>query len=277
MNLTAILSAIVTFIRFIPDLIKIWREFSALIQSVSDKVEQKEKAKQVAEAIKKARETKDTGDLEKMFGKSFDITFKTVEKKSLNLGLLSVEVKIDDKQRLADKIQKLQEENREIPPLKKMEDFVSSSQDLEVIDAPEAPSEEKKSFFSMFGRSSSTEIGASFVNHVFMTGSPRMTSKFFLICLCFGLASCKTGAKNEPDYKPVIFAGDSDRGGITRKQSGQFIRATDPKFDNYAAVSYETLSCIHKTYIANCREYKEQEVKCDGANVGFIKDIFQAD
>lgn len=275
MKLTSILSLIVTIIRYIPDLYKIFSEVIALFQSYSEKKEAQEKAQKVAEAIKKAKETKDTGDLEGMFGNSFDIKFVT-QKKSLDLGALSVQVDLKDRQRIVQEIQKLQEETEEIPELKKIENFVTENLDQIIEETPE-PEKKKFSLFG-FGRSGDVSFGASLINTVYMSGAPRMTSRFFIILMCSSLLlSCKTtGGKNAPKYTPALYAGDASNGGISRKQSGSFIRATDPQFDDFVAMRYSTLACIHKTYIANCREYIDPTPNCDGKDVSFIKDLIKS-
>lgn len=67
---------------------------------------------------------------------------------------------------------------------------------------------------------------------------------------------------NRPDYKPVLYAGNSAIGGITRAQSHENISCQDPKMDNYVAMSYDTLACLYMTYINNCSAYIQQKVSC---------------
>lgn len=270
----AIFSAIVTFIKFIPELIKIWKEVSSLLQSISDNSEAKKTAEDIAKAVKKAKDTKDTTDLEDLFGpKSFNITFKE-EKKSLDLGTLQIEARITEQKKVQAQVESFLAQEEPKNPLKELEKMVLENKDL----IEEEPIEPKKVSFFGFGRSSSSIPGASYINNVRMTGMGRMGSTFFILLLFPFISGfgCAEKVVNQPNYKPIIWAGDATNGGITRKQANKFMSATDPRFDNYAAVSYNTLSCIMKTYVTNCREYKKQVVECDGKDAEFIKDYIQS-
>lgn len=288
MNFMAIVSMIVTFIRYIPELIKIWKEVSSLLHQISDKQEAKKTAEDIAKAVKKAKDTKDTTGLEELFGpKSFNITFKTEEKKSLELDAFQLEVRIFEQKKLAEFVQEFIESKEPINPLKDIEKMVidtGSQYDHNPIketfsdDMDKVAEEPKKFSMFGFGRSSSSIPGASYVNNTRMSGMSRMGSTFFVLFLVPFISGfgCAKKSINQPEYKPVIWAGDSANGGITRKQNNKFIRATDSNFDNYAAVSYNTLSCIMKTYVYNCESYKKQIVECDIKDQEFIKDYIQS-
>ena len=276
MNLMAILTAIVTFFRYLPELVKIWTQVAQLLQDYADKKAAKEKAKEIAAAIGKARETKDTTDLEQIFGpKSFNITFKTIEeKKSLDVGALSFDAKL------------IVEKPAEIDPLVLATDmgtqYVSEVQPQfkEIKSSDKDQLIAKTSTFSFMGfggGQSSVGITSTFVNHNKMTGGGRMGSKFFVFfAILTIIGGCKTGAKNEPNYKPKLYAGDSQQGGMYRKQSNELIRSNDPKFDQMVGMSYATFACIHKTYIQNCREYKEAVVSCEGLDANFYRDYIES-
>lgn len=283
MNFVSIISAIVTFIRFIPELIKIWKEVTILLRDIGDAKDAKDKAKEITQAIKKAQETKDTSDLEQVFGpKSFDIKFTPVEeKKSLDLGAIAFDVKIKNEASIKDTVEQFFQDQQEKNPLKEIEKLVLETPEASnaTITEEATPIEQKStfSFFGFMGGSDSTAIGASFVNHVFMSGGPRMKSKFFVILILLPFINgCKTDAINQPNYKPKLYAGDSAQGGLYRKQSGELIRATDPKMDDMVGMTYSTFACVHKTYIQNCREYKEAVVRCDGLDEKFYEDIIKS-
>lgn len=287
MNFMSIISAIVTFIRYVPELIKIWKEVSGLLQDITDKVAAKKKAEEVAQAIKKARETKDTSDLEDMFGpKSFNITFKTEEKKSLDLGALKFDAKIEKQKKLTQQVEEFFAKEEPNNPLKEVEKYVvdlgsqygeEPKEDGLLKDDKDDVMEKNGLFsFMSFGRSSGAVIGESFVNHVNMSGKGRMGSTFFALAFILVISGCKTGAKNEPNYKPELYAGDSSQGGLYRKQSDDLIKGTDPEMDEMVGMKYSTFACIHKTYIQNCREYKEQVVSCEGLNSEFFKDYIKS-
>lgn len=255
MNFMSIMSAIVTFIRFIPELIKIYKEIAGLLEEIKDTKEATKKAEQIADAIKKARVTKDTSDLEDMFGSN------SVQKKSLELGALTLDLKILDQKEIVQEVEQFLAEEEPKNPLKEIEKLVLASENTEPT--PESPVELKKPLFnfSFMGRSSGS-IGGSYINNVRMTGGVRMGSSFFLILIIITSFGCKKTVRNQPDYAPRLYAGDSSQGGVYRKQSGEFIRATDPKMDHMVALSYKDLSCVYQTYVQNCQAYRKRVVKC---------------
>lgn len=292
MNFMAIITAIVTFIRYIPELIKIWKECAALLQDIADKSEAKKKAAQIAEAIKKSKDTKDTTDLEQLFGpKSFDIKFTPIvveEKKSLDLGEPKLDIKLIEVKKEEPILP--HEDEEPVNPLKAIERLVlDSGIQYEEMNKPKveslmsddmdmiASSQPSVSMFGFASSQSSVGLTTTFVNRVNMSGGGRMGSKFFVLALLLPFfTGCKTGAVNEPNYKPKLYAGDSNQGGLYRKQSNDLIKANDPRMDNMVGMSYATFACIHKTYIQNCREYKEAVVSCDGLDVDFYKDYIES-
>lgn len=248
MNFFSIISAIVTFVRYIPELIKIWKEISALLGDIQDKKEAKDKAQEIADAIRTAKETKDTSGLEDLFGpKGFDVKFKVEEKKSLKTVALAAPTDLDISFTTpSNKMEVMAFDEPALDP--------SLTEDMSGIASEEA--------FSFMGRISG-DLPGSFVNRTTIGTGPRMGSTFFLLLISFHLLGCKTQVVNQPSWKPKVYAGDSSQGGITRKQSGEFIRATDKKFDEYMSVSYSDYSCLVQTYVYNCERYKKSVVKCE--------------
>lgn len=265
MNLMSIITAIITFVRYIPELIKIWKEISALLGEIQDKKEAKDKAKEIADAIRTAKETKDTSSLEDLFGpKGFDVKFKVEEKKSLKTVALAAPSNLDIS--FTTPGNKLEVMSFDAPidaPIDAPVVEPSLSDDMDNISSNES--------FSFMGRISG-DLPGSFVNRTTIGTGPRMGSTFFLLLISFHLLGCKTQVVNQPTWKPKVYAGDSLQGGITRKQSGEFIRATDKKFDEYMAVSYSDYSCLVQTYVYNCKEYKKPVVKCDARFTEYLKD-----
>lgn len=102
------------------------------------------------------------------------------------------------------------------------------------------------------------------VNHV--GGNGNRISSYLIgplsMLVLFLFSGCANLPENMPDYKPRLYAGDSANVGISRKQSGELIRANDPKFDEFVAMRYENLSCLYETYIQNCERFKQQSVQC---------------
>jgi len=267
MNFVSIISAIVTFIRFIPDLIKIWKEVQALLEGYQDKKEAQDKAKEIADAVKKARESKDTGALEDIFApNAFSIKFK-VEKKSLEL---TDDVIAQDHVEIDYHEEPVYPQNPQDYP-----------HELEIATEPQDEQPKPSIKFSFFGlgRSNSQVIGASYTNTTRLGQTTRMGSTFFAIAFLLpfisGFACSEKPVKNQPSYKPKLYAGDSDRYGITRKQSGEFISSADPRFDDYVAMRYSALACVYETYVQNCREYKKQVVKCSDVDPDEIKEFVQ--
>lgn len=268
MNFMSIMSAIVTFIRYIPELIKIYREIAGLIEEAKDTKEATKKAGEIAEAIKKARATKDTSDLEDMFRpKNFDI--KIVQKKSLDLGNLQLWASILDQKKITEEVEQFLAKEEPKNPLKEIEKLVlaqelneiPASEETPKVEEPIAPPKKSLFGFSFMSRSSAI-IGGSYISNVRMTGGGRMGSSFFMILILITAFGCKKTVRNQPDFTPRLYAGDSEQGGVYRKQSGEFILATDPKMDDMVALSYKDLSCVYQTYVQNCQAYRKKVVKC---------------
>jgi len=78
----------------------------------------------------------------------------------------------------------------------------------------------------------------------------------WLFVVLFVVLSVGCAKPNIPEaLKDIkIWAGDSANVGITRKQDNITIKAEDPKFDDYAALSYSDLNKIIY-YLSMCQSY----------------------
>lgn len=76
-----------------------------------------------------------------------------------------------------------------------------------------------------------------------------------LFCFCFSLTGCKHAEM--PPIDVTFWAGDSARGGVTRKQENKTIPANDPEFDSYACLSYEDVRKIYDTLLT-CKDWGDQ-------------------
>lgn len=93
------------------------------------------------------------------------------------------------------------------------------------------------------------------------TPKTRANLKEFLIrwqlplsLLLLLINSCSSGQL--PKWSGEIWAGDSKNAGITRAQANQTIKATDPAFDKYLAISYDDFRSFYATYVLGCKEWK---------------------
>jgi hypothetical protein len=60
-----------------------------------------------------------------------------------------------------------------------------------------------------------------------------------------------------PEWNGKIYAGDSRRGGVSRSQSGEFISASDPSFDQGLWMTYADFRSFYSTYVLGCKEWRE--------------------
>lgn len=59
-----------------------------------------------------------------------------------------------------------------------------------------------------------------------------------------------------PRWDGKIWAGDSARSSIRRAQENQEIKASDPAFDSYMAMTYEDFRSLYATYVLGCKEWR---------------------
>lgn len=137
---------------------------------------------------------------------------------------------------------------------------------LAAADALLKPQKAQAAEMSMMGFSNQASVDLSHLNRVEITGSMRMGSKLLglalLLFMNMGASSCQTNQENRPNYTPEIFAGDSSKAGIYRKQSNEFVPANSSEFDDFAAMRYHDLACVYKSYVANCVKFESAIVDC---------------
>lgn len=93
-----------------------------------------------------------------------------------------------------------------------------------------------------------------------------MTFRDFLIknqilslAFLLGIHGCTTTV---PKWDGKIWAGDSANAGITRAQetdpAKRTIKASDPAFDDYMAMSYADFKSFYQTYVLGCNDWQEK-------------------
>ena len=75
-------------------------------------------------------------------------------------------------------------------------------------------------------------------------------SKLLLLTFVLLLDGCR-GRPPKLDWQ--IYAGDSSDGSIKRSQAGQVISCSDPKFDDYLAISYEDFKRSMLKVMSSCK------------------------
>jgi hypothetical protein len=68
------------------------------------------------------------------------------------------------------------------------------------------------------------------------------------------LTSCAK-PKPIPVWNGKLFVGDSQRQGLSRAQSGEFIAADSEEFDKYIAMSDEDFRSFYTTYVLGCQSW----------------------
>lgn len=75
------------------------------------------------------------------------------------------------------------------------------------------------------------------------------------LILLLSLSACVSGPT--PRWDGKIWAGDSARSSIRRAQENAEIKAGDPAFDNYMAMSYEDFRSFYSTYVLGCAQWRQ--------------------
>lgn len=68
--------------------------------------------------------------------------------------------------------------------------------------------------------------------------------------------------KEIPKWSGTIWAADSSDQSIKRAQDNQKIETKDPRFDDYAAISYQDLGCMYSQLIDNCVQWRSMVPEC---------------
>lgn len=58
-----------------------------------------------------------------------------------------------------------------------------------------------------------------------------------------------------PVWNGKLFVGDSQRLGLSRSQSGEFVAADSKEFDKYIAMSDEDFRSFYTTYVLGCESW----------------------
>jgi hypothetical protein len=92
------------------------------------------------------------------------------------------------------------------------------------------------------------------------------------LLLLLGITSCTSGPI--PKWDGKLWAGDSKNAGITRSQESdpaqKTIKANDPRFDDYVAMSYGDFRLFMATYVYGCKTWKPG-IKLMGADEAMLK------
>jgi hypothetical protein len=76
--------------------------------------------------------------------------------------------------------------------------------------------------------------------------------KFLIVALL--LVSCSK-PKPIPIWNGKLFVGDSQRQGLSRAQSNEFISADSEEFDHFIAMSDEDFRSFYTTYVLGCQSW----------------------
>lgn len=74
--------------------------------------------------------------------------------------------------------------------------------------------------------------------------------------LILSINGCSSGPI--PRWDGKIWAGDSQRQSIRRSQANEEIKASDPEFDKYLAISYSDFRSFYDTYVLGCKEWRPE-------------------
>ncbi len=94
-----------------------------------------------------------------------------------------------------------------------------------------------------------------------------------LTFLMLALTSCKNPI---PKINTFLWAGDSDREGITRAQDHLTISCGEPAFNDYVCLTYNDLTQIYRTFF-KCKDWGETPVSIENKQqfIDLNKDVHQ--
>lgn len=75
------------------------------------------------------------------------------------------------------------------------------------------------------------------------------------ISLWLVIGGCSHG--EIPKWEGKLYAGDSQKGGISRAQDAEFISAKDAQFDEFIAMSYDDFKSFYSVYVLGCKEWRK--------------------
>lgn len=83
----------------------------------------------------------------------------------------------------------------------------------------------------------------------------------FVLCILFNACSSVI-ERNEPDFKPKIYAASNIEMAIVRKQNNESISCAAKDFNKYACFSYEDLICLQEI-LDSCERFSSTQLSCD--------------
>lgn len=263
--LKQLISVLYGFFKSLPTIKKWLTDIYNVISDLIWKAHQKKIDNDLNKASEEAKQTKDTSNLENLFGgtKPKEITHPPkaeVHKQDAPVAAMTIapEVpsEVEEKKKTTTH---LQESNGSGIFFK----VLGAAAGLTALNAVFGAKSAKAA--SLGSISSSVDITQ--INRVQLNGASRMGSKMlglaFILFISMNASKCQT-AENRPNYAPKIWAGDSQTGSVVRAQENQSIPATSREFDNYVALSYRDLACVYKTYVDNCEKFRSPIVDCSG-------------
>lgn len=246
-SILALLKSIFSIVSYIPAFLEIFKTIYKSAKSWYDSIQRAKKVEEIKEASQIAKETKDTSKLEAILGPSKNVDIKFIVSASP-----IVADKLDD-----------------IPPIEVIEKALTPVAIEKSIDPePEVLVVKKKATFKGLMGGSQNAVSVSSVNHNNLQGSGRMGSKFYILILfCFmfmGVSECQNP---RPEIDIKIYAGSSKDQGLVRSQDSEIILASDPKFDDFLAISYSDFQCLQEALIINCKDFVDPNYKCNAQDL----------
>lgn len=246
-QILAILTAILSVLKSTPAIISSIWQIITFFKDLAHKIGQKQAEERLKEALQKARETKDTSEVEKIInGASFEI--KLVAEQNLE--------------------EKKSPEFSEVKPLDKIESKLKIG-NLAAMSALGISfiilgSKKASAAVASFGGNQSSSIGNGTVIVQNRIGQGvRMSSKILPVLICFILlGTTKCDDNQRPVINIKVYAGDSKKQAMVRAHANEEIPSNSPEFDNLVGVKYDDFTCLYDALIKNCKGYYDPNYTC---------------
>lgn len=245
-----LLTAVVLFLKALPEVISIIREVIKLISKEDCSAKKLEKAKEIKEAVKDARVLKDTTKIENLFGIKTTTEEVVVEK---------FEVVSSPTARMTFVAEKKSPELEALELAQATALEISEAKVIPIlpqgkVNIPSAPSPlptkskagsvlSKMAAFA-FGGSVAPVIESDIIYHnMGEFGSARIYHKYIppaVIAFLVLFAGCQgTPLKDKITFRPKVYMGASALGGLYRSQDESLISCKDGVFDDYLCMSLD--------------------------------------